>query len=133
MGIRNRVAKHYLIKWGYLDENMKHLTDTELVQMKILYATLKQLQDHQRDLLQEKYRVPRSSLEKGKNALNDEQCAEIRGVGLKRYKTLRIQAETAFQEAIEGTLFEYKSELHNAIELEHGGRGKGRKALCDYI
>ena len=133
VGMRNRAAKHYLIKWGYLDEHIKDLNETELIQMKILYATLKQLPDQQRDLLQEKYRVPRSSLEKGKNSLNDPTCAEIRGVNLKRYRTLRIQAETAFQEIFETVEKQYEQELQKAIEIEYRGRGKGKKALTDKI
>lgn len=96
---RNQQAKHYLLKWYYLDENVEYLTDAEMIKMKILYVSLKELSEDELYLLSMKYRQP--------GRLTDKDAALNMGIDAKVYRDKRVSVELKLKPFIERNMAEY--------------------------
>ncbi|RDW15955.1 hypothetical protein [Oceanobacillus chungangensis] len=116
--MRNQIVKHYLLAWGYLDNNMEYLNDAELVKMKILYAALKEITLDERQFLAEKYRVP------VKPYIKDSILAERNSVDVKEYVKERIRIETKLKPIFIKCKEQYQDEYRKAIDLVHSASRK---------
>ena len=114
LSVRKQVVKNYLIKWYYLDTNIEHLNEAELVKMKILYASLKHLDKKELEFLAAKYRVER------KPYITDAVAAQEQQMSLKDYKKERIRIEGKLRYPIGKYIDKYKKELSQATQLVYG-------------
>lgn len=83
-----KLVKNKLAKWGYYELNFDYLTDSEIEDMKTLYAALKQLSKDDFCYLGCKYRVPVGSLKK-----NDREVADQLNLSFKEFSERRKIAE----------------------------------------
>jgi hypothetical protein len=95
------------LKWAYLDQNYQHLSSVEVVQMKILYHSLKQLTEEERAFLAGKYRLP---LRKGKNELPDAVAAKASSMSFKSYRAHRIAIESRMKPYVLNSVERFEKE-----------------------
>jgi hypothetical protein len=110
--MKNQIVKHYLIKWGYFDQNLPYLDNLEKIKMKILYLALKELKPEERQFLAGKYRVAKKPI------IADAVLAVQYGLDLRTYREKRIALETKINPAIKKHATLYHDELMEAIKSD---------------
>jgi len=108
--MRNQITKHFLSKWAYFDENVHDLTPEEKAKMKILYLSLKELNDEDRHFLAAKYRVAKSELKSYTPYLTDEVLAREKRLTLAAYRNKRVRVENKLRSHIVENNERFKSE-----------------------
>lgn len=113
--------RFYLHKWKYLDVNIAYLTDIEKIQIKILYASLKNLTEDEIRFLSEKYRFIES------RPLSDIDAAELKGMPLNTYQIKRKAIEMKLILSFLENEQKFKKELNESVRTEAKGRYKKQK------
>ena len=116
---KNRLAKYYLYKWSYLEKNINNVNQTQQVQAKILFSSLKKLTPDDLKFLADKYRTDTS---KGRTGVKDSIMAERYGVGVETYVQQRITIESKLTKFIDASITFYKEDLYKAIDLNVRGK-----------
>ncbi|AEB29588.1 hypothetical protein CAR_c08950 [Carnobacterium sp. 17-4] len=115
-----QLLNFYLRKWKYFDVNIAYLSDIEKIQMKILYASLKNLNEDEIKFLSERYRF--TELKK----ITAQEAASLRAVSLYKYKekenAIGIKLIPYFLENEK----KLKEELNEAVRIEAKRRRKNR-------
>ena len=110
--MKNQLVKHYLIHWYELDENIEYLSSAEEVKIKILYSSLKELNDDEVEFLAEKYHH--------RTRLSDEVITNIKGVDFQSYRDQRIRIETKLEKFIKKYRKEFDNEFRLAMDMQYG-------------
>lgn len=97
---RNRMAKHFLLRWYDYDTTYPDLSEIEMDRMKALYVSLKQMDAEEQQFLADKYHVPKST-RTGKSEVPDREAAELRSLSLVQYRKERIRLESTLQHLLE--------------------------------
>lgn len=112
---RNQVVKYYLSRWYYFDTHMDYLNEVDLIKMKILYKSLKELSSEERKFLADKYRVERRPY------IKDIAIAIEIGMPIKAYQEKRIRIEDKLRPILLKHKESYTEEFSQACKLVHGG------------
>lgn len=98
-----QLSKHYLSRWGKIERNAAQLNETQKEIAFLLFSTLKELTEKEREFLGNKYRV----IIFGKKAKSDKEVAEEYNMRLSDYQKLRKGLEYKFYHFLKPLLLEH--------------------------
>lgn len=89
-------SKYYLNNWHDYVTNIDLLSDTALINARLLFRALNELPEEDRYWLELKYARPRHRVNGTMTRLRDELIAEEIGITAKEYRKKRIEMESRF-------------------------------------
>ena len=111
----------YLRKWKHFDTNIAYLSNIEKIQMKILYTSLKKLNEDEIKFLFERYRFTE------KKPLNNSDAAKYKGISnyeyTKKNKAIEMKLIPYFLESEK----KFKEELNKAVIMETERRRRKKR------
>lgn len=101
-----QLSKYYLSRWAKTERNAAQLNETQKEIAFLLFSTLKELTEKEREFLGDKYRV----ILFGKNSKSDKEVAKEYEMNLIDYQELRKGVEYKFYYYLKPLLLELKGE-----------------------
>lgn len=116
----NRLGGFYLRKWYRLQQNINNLNSLELVEAKILYSSLAELSEQERDFLGAKYFTPLRTVNGVRTLITDKEVADSLDMSIKEYKKEKQRLERNLSILIDKYKRIHQEEFDSAILLVHG-------------
>lgn len=121
-----QLLNFYLRKWKYFDVNIAYLSDIEKIQMKILYASLKNLNEDEIKFLSDQYRFIESK------PLSNSTAARLKGISTQVYKREEKAIEMKLIPYFLENEKSFKEELNEAVQIESKKRRGNKKFKSNF-